>query len=282
MPLHLPTRQQALRLYAQLRKPVTQAVALAAPSSHGAPASGGRSGSSEDADIDHFEAQFFSRQYRLQHSNTPLHALSSPSLATLSSALSFSSHRSSAGQPRHLIGLDVGRRQVGLSLSDETLSFSTPLTTLIRTLSPTSLSLLASRLRQLCDEYAVAGLVVGLPLSDDGGLTAQCEEMAQFAQQLLAAAYPAPPPPQPPSIVYWDERYSTSSSRHAMLELGLDVERMKARGVLDSAAACRILDGFMEWMSEVVQQERERLRKQRRQQKREARERAKQPTKSNT
>ena len=272
MPLQLPTRQQALRLYAQLKKPLTQAASATTNSGSG--------GGSGDALIDELDSHFFSREYRLQNTKTPLHALPTPSLSKLSSALSSHSLRSISLRPRHLIGLDVGRRQVGLSLSDETYSFSTPLTTLIRTLSPSSLAVLASRFRQLCDEYAVAGVVVGLPLSQDGKVTPQCEEMAEFAQQLVTAAFPAPPPPHPPSVLYWDERYSTSSSRHALQDLGLDVERMKAKGVLDSAAACRILDGFMQWMEEAVQQERERLRDERRQQKREAARRAKQASDS--
>ena len=277
--MQLPTRQQALRLYAQLRKPVAQAAAANNSSPHHA--SVGSNRGSEDALIDEIESHFFSRQYRLQHTNTPLHALPSPSLSKLSSALSSPSLRSASLslRPRHLIGVDVGRRQVGLSLSDATLSFSTPLTTLTRSMAPSSLKFLAARFRQLCDEYEVAGVVVGLPLSAEGKVTSQCEEMAEFAQQLVATAFPSPTPPLPPSMLYWDERYSTSSSRHALQDLGLDVERMKASGVLDSAAACRILDGFMEWMNDAVQQERERLREERKRQKRdEAAGRRQQPT----
>ena len=263
--MQLPTRQQALRLYAQLKKPVAQAATASSSSQPG-----GRRRGTGDALIDELESHFFSRQNRLQHTNTPLSALPNPSLSKLAASRSAHPLRSASLSPRHLIGLDVGRRQVGLSLSDETLSFSTPLTTFIRTPSPSSLAVLASRFRQLCSEYEVAGVVVGLPLSAEGSLTAQCEEMAAFGQQLVAAAFPAAPPPQPPSVLYWDERYSTASSRHALQQAGLDVDRMKQRGVLDSAAACRILDGFMEWMGGVVQHERTRLREERRQQKKQA------------
>ncbi len=260
--MQLPTRQQALRLYAQLKKPAARALAASEASQpHGG---GGGSRSSGDALIDELDSHFFSTQYRLQHTNTPLHALPTPSLAKLASS------RPASLSPRHLLGLDVGRRQVGVSLSDDTLSFSTPLTTFLRTPSPSSLAVLASRLRQLCSEYRVAAVVVGLPLSAQGQVTEQCEEMAAFGQQLVAAAFPSPPPPSPPSVLYWDERYSTASSRHALQALGLDVERMKEQGVLDSAAACRILNGFMEWMDGVVKQERARLREERKQQKRQA------------
>ena len=270
--LQLPARQQALRLYAQLKRPAVQATT--ASSSSG---SNGSTGSG-DALIDEMESHFFSRQYRLQHTNTPLHALPTPSLSKLSASLS--SHPPPL-RPRHLMGVDVGWRRVGLALSDATLTFSTPLTTLLRTVSPSSLAVLGLRFRQLCDEYGVAGVVVGLPLSADGQVTAQCEEMAEFAQQLVTTAFPSSPPPPPP-VLYWDERYSTSSSRHALRGVGLDVERMKASGVLDSAAACRILDGFMDWMGDVVQQERERLRGERRRQKQQAASRDTQPADDNS
>ena len=243
--MHLATRQQVLRLYAQLKKPVSRVVQTATNST---------AKSSGDTYINDLESHFFSTQYRLQHSSTPLHALPTPSITTLAAALS--NHHtapplSSNLHRRHLLGVDVGWKQVGLALSDETFTYATPLMTLLRrSESQSSLAAMAARVRQLCDEYAVAGVVVGMPLSADGQLTAQCEEMGEFAEELFDAAFPAPHPPQPPSLLYWDERYSTASSRHRLAELGLDVERMKATGVMDSAAACRILDAFMDYMNQ--------------------------------
>ena len=80
-----------------------------------------------------------------------------------------------AGLPRHyrLLGIDPGKKQIGLALSDITLMLASPFSVVKRG----KLSVFAQYLKELSIKEEVGGLVCGLPLSLDGTLGLQHKQL---------------------------------------------------------------------------------------------------------
>ncbi len=128
-----------------------------------------------------------------------------------------------------LLGLDIGLKRTGAALSPNGLDVQ-PLQTIAWEL-PHIHGLLAS-VSQLISSHGVATLVIGVPLSADGGETSQSERSSRVTTQLeqaLATAFPHL------SIVRVNEFASTQDGK--VLYPHLD---------RDAAAACTILTSYLE------------------------------------
>ncbi len=134
------------------------------------------------------------------------------------------------------LGLDVGERRIGVSLSDPEGILAIPLTVVdVRTREEA-----LERIAALAREHEVDRVVVGLPLSMDGSMGLQAQRVTAFADT-LAERMEIP-------VDTWDERLSTVAAGRALTEAG--VKRGKKRKRLDSAAACIILQGYLDrWRS---------------------------------
>ncbi|MHA1570061.1 MAG: Holliday junction resolvase RuvX [Alphaproteobacteria bacterium] len=132
-----------------------------------------------------------------------------------------------------LLGLDVGRKTIGIAVSDSGLVVATPLTTIARTRFAED----ARHVSDLMAERRAGGLVVGLPLNMDGSEGPMCQSVRQFAANLLAALGDIP-------IAFWDERLSTAAVERAMLEA--DVSRRRRAKAVDKLAAAYILQGLLD------------------------------------
>ena len=70
-----------------------------------------------------------------------------------------------------LLGLDIGKKTIGLALSDASLKIASPVKILYRTkFTPDMNSLL-----QLADQQNVGGLVLGWPVNMDGSTGPRCD-----------------------------------------------------------------------------------------------------------
>src|ERR1051326_163940 len=103
------------------------------------------------------------------------------------------------GGSGRLLGVDWGERRIGLALSDETQTLAQPLATLTRR---TGKRFPMRQLLTLVDRHGVTGVVVGLPLDQDGA-----EGEAASAARTLAAAI-AQHSGKP--VALWDERLTTA------------------------------------------------------------------------
>ena len=85
------------------------------------------------------------------------------------------------GEPRRaILAIDYGRRRIGLALSDECGLTARPLGILPRTNRRQDVT----RLRALCRDHAVGGIVVGWPIHLDGTPGTMAAEAARFAERL--------------------------------------------------------------------------------------------------
>ncbi|GAA4534140.1 Holliday junction resolvase RuvX [Chelativorans composti] len=139
----------------------------------------------------------------------------------------------SALPPRGIVaGIDLGTKTIGLAVSDPSLSLASPRPVIMRKkFSQDAETLLA----QLARENAAA-LVVGLPVNMDGSAGPRVQSTKAFVRNLM--------PMTGLPIVFWDERLSTVAAERALLEM--DVSRAKRATRIDSAAAAFILQGAID------------------------------------
>ena len=131
-----------------------------------------------------------------------------------------------------LLGLDPGRRAIGVAGSDATRRMATPLETLRRSAWPRDLE----RLQRLADARAAAGLVVGLPLNMDGSEGPQARAAGRMARALARGlGLPA---------LLWDERLSSFEAEERMRAQGLGWRERAGR--IDAVAASVILEDALE------------------------------------
>jgi putative pre-16S rRNA nuclease len=132
-----------------------------------------------------------------------------------------------------LLGVDWGERRIGLALSDETRTLAQPLTTLTRR---TGKRFPMRQFLTLLEQHAVTGIVVGLPLDQEGA-----EAEAAAAARALAADI-AKRSGQP--VELWDERLTTARALRAVRAMGGSTRGRKDD--VDALAATLLLQHYLD------------------------------------
>jgi putative Holliday junction resolvase len=136
-----------------------------------------------------------------------------------------------AGAPR-LIGLDPGSRIIGVALSDVGRMIASPYGSIRRG----KLTAVAAELRTIAAREAAGGLVVGLPLSLDGGFGPAAQAARDWARALSdALGLPA---------ALWDERLSSAAVNRMLVQA--DVSRARRAAVVDRTAAAYLLQAALD------------------------------------
>jgi putative Holliday junction resolvase len=135
-------------------------------------------------------------------------------------------------QAARFVGLDVGKKTLGLAISDARALIASPL----RTLKRAKFGPLMEALQKSLTPYEVCGFVTGLPLHMDGSESIRSQASRAFAVN-LEEALSLP-------VLFWDERLSTAAATWSLHEAGLARTRHKER--VDSIAAALILEGFLD------------------------------------
>ena len=140
-----------------------------------------------------------------------------------------------AGLTRHqrLLGLDYGRRRIGLALSDVRLMLASPFGVIPRR----KLTDNAVEIAGIARSNQVGGLVVGLPLSMDGSFGPAAQAARDWARD-LAASTGLP-------TAMWDERLSSAAVNRAMIEEG-DLSRKTREGLVDRSSAAWFLQAALD------------------------------------
>ena len=133
-----------------------------------------------------------------------------------------------------ILGVDPGRRRVGLALSDEAEGrMALPFATVDRGRDDAKA---AEKVRVALAGQPVQTAVVGLPLRLDGSEGEAARRGRRFGEALRAALGV--------DIVYWDERLTTVSAERGLRAMG--VRGQAQRRVVDQAAAALILQGWLD------------------------------------
>ncbi|MCA9860452.1 MAG: Holliday junction resolvase RuvX [Thermomicrobiales bacterium] len=129
-----------------------------------------------------------------------------------------------------LLGLDVGGKRIGVSLSDEGQILSSPW----GMVEQGSRSI--AELARIAREIGAVGIVAGLPTGLSGREGAQAAETRRFADA-VADELDLP-------ISYWDERLSSSQAERMLIDAGL--RRKERRGQIDALAASLVLQSYLD------------------------------------
>lgn len=130
-----------------------------------------------------------------------------------------------------LLALDIGTKTIGLATASADWRFATARETLKRTKPSADVE----ALKLLAAKEEIRGLVIGLPLSMDGGDSERTQSVRAQARN-LSKALGLP-------ILLWDERWSTAAVERALI--AADVSRAKRAERVDALAAAHILEGAL-------------------------------------
>ncbi|HWY49656.1 MAG TPA: Holliday junction resolvase RuvX [Bryobacteraceae bacterium] len=131
-----------------------------------------------------------------------------------------------------VLALDLGKKRIGLALSDELGLTAQGLETLQRTNIREDLA----RLSQLAAEKNVSLILMGNPLHMSGREGRQTEYARDFGER-LGAASGIP-------VKFWDERLTTVAAQRVLRESGISIEK-RARAV-DRLAAVILLESYLD------------------------------------
>ncbi len=130
--------------------------------------------------------------------------------------------------PCRLLGIDYGRRKLGIALSNPEHTIALP----IQQISEEKLTTRLTILHQIIQEYSIQGLIIGLPINMDGSISEQSEIVEKFAKQ-LADRFKLP-------IYLQDERLTSKAANNALKAAGFS--RKDRAEVDDQIAASMILE----------------------------------------
>lgn len=134
-----------------------------------------------------------------------------------------------------VVGLDYGRRRIGVAVSDPSGIIATPRGVVEAegddpTVPPPALL-------RLLEEVGAERVVVGLPLRMDGSAGEMAEEVRAFAEALRArSGIP---------VEEWDERLSSSAAERALVETGAPERVRREKGRVDAMAAALTLRAYL-------------------------------------
>jgi len=133
---------------------------------------------------------------------------------------------------QRLLGLDVGKKTIGIAISDCSLTIASPLSIIWRTTFTKD----TNELIEFIERDSIGGLIVGWPLNMNGKSGPSCDMIRDFSHALLKL--------RDIPLTFQDERLSTKAVERTMIEANLS--RKKRRKNLDSAAACWILQSAID------------------------------------
>ena len=131
-----------------------------------------------------------------------------------------------------IMGLDLGTKNIGVALSDETGVLARGHETILRI----SDKLAIEKIREIVDEFKVREIVVGMPIHMNGTVGERGRDSMRFVEKLKkATGLP---------VQLWDERLSTKEAEDIMIKASLT--RKKRKKIVDRLAAQIILQGYLD------------------------------------
>tara|TARA_Y100000992_G_scaffold250999_1_gene183103 strand:- start:60 stop:524 length:465 start_codon:yes stop_codon:yes gene_type:complete len=134
-----------------------------------------------------------------------------------------------------LIGIDPGKKRVGIAISDEDKIVATPYKTIIKK----DYSNFLAEIKKIVLENNIKGIIVGNPVNMDGSVSPSSQSAKDLALNLSKDVTQ--------NITMWDERLSSEGAFN--LSSNLDINVSKKVQKLDKNAAQFILQGALDYLS---------------------------------
>lgn len=130
-----------------------------------------------------------------------------------------------------VLGIDYGDARVGIAVSD-LLGMTAQG---VKTIKNTGSKQLMGEIESVIAEYKPEKIVIGLPKNMDGSEGFRVDATRAFAKKLKIIFGG--------EIIFWDERLSSMGAKRYLNETNTRGKKRKA--VLDTVAACIILEGYL-------------------------------------
>lgn len=134
------------------------------------------------------------------------------------------------------LGLDLGTRTLGTSLSDTTLTIASSYKTI--RFEDSNYDSLLPQIKQIVEEFNISKIVLGLPKNMNNSLGFRAEETMEFQKKLQEYLNM--------EVVLQDERLSTIEATNYLVKA--DMSRKKRKEKVDSLAANIILQTYLDKM----------------------------------
>ena len=133
-----------------------------------------------------------------------------------------------------LMGIDPGKKRVGIAISDENKIIATPFTTIIKN----DYLKFISEIKVIYEENDIKGIVIGNPINLDGSNSRSSQSAKDLAinfSQKIAIP-----------ITMWDERLSSRGAFNLSNDLNINTSKKISK--LDENSAAFILQGALDYL----------------------------------
>ena len=131
-----------------------------------------------------------------------------------------------------IIGIDYGRKRVGVAVSD-------PLGIFASALETVQTAKIIEYLKKYAENEKVVRFVVGYPVNMDGAPSEAAKDVDVFLKQ-LAKAFPDVP------VTLEDERFTSVLAHRAMIDGGMKAKDRRDKESVDKISAAIILQSYMD------------------------------------
>ena len=134
-----------------------------------------------------------------------------------------------------VIGVDMGSKKVGISISDENRKIATPL----KTIDYKNIEYLANEIQKIVKDSGIDAIIFGNPLNMDGTKGTAAQSIKDKIK-LLSDKIDLP-------MFLWDERLSTVGAFNLSSQLDINVSKRVKN--IDKNAATFILQGVLDYLN---------------------------------
>ena len=134
-----------------------------------------------------------------------------------------------------LMGIDPGKKRIGVAISDENKIVATPYTTIIKE----NYTRLAKEIKKIVNENQIEGIVIGNPINMDGSQGPSSQAAKDLAKNLSKDITK--------NITLWDERLSSQGAFRLSDELLVNSSKKVKK--LDQNSAQFILQGLLDYFN---------------------------------
>ena len=134
-----------------------------------------------------------------------------------------------------LMGIDPGRKRIGIAISDENKIVATPYTTIIKN----KYSDFIKEVKKIVDDNQIEGIIVGNPINMDGSASQSSQSAKDLAINLSNDVTE--------NITLWDERLSSQGAFNLSSDLGSNASNKTKK--LDENSAQFILQGAIDYLT---------------------------------
>ena len=149
--------------------------------------------------------------------------------------LSIAEFKTIIGSNSRLLGIDPGKKNIGIAVCDENHVIATPL----KTIEKNKFESVIKQIEIIIRENNIRGIIVGNPINMDGSIGKSSQSAIDFSNN-LSKNVTIP-------ITMWDERLSSSAVFKITKELSTNTSNRVKN--LDKNAAAFILQGAIDFLS---------------------------------